>query len=346
MRQRASSRANGRSCWRRSGRNAVEDSESQLLNIIQALNRWVWRQQVGTPLIEDWLRCFGSDCVPGSPGRLQALYLLSRFMYFGDEEVRALLRALYRDNFKYPIVASIRRTMGNTRNVDELNTAYKSELSKSRFLAIGNPAESGAHLLYHFRQENELDSRLFISTHELFDLTAKEPILALPAVSRYIFIDDFCGSGSQGVRYSKALLARIRSAAEQAGVSPTIGYHVLLGTTKGLERVKTEANFDEIACVMRLDESFRAFGDDSRYFRRPPPGVDRESAKHLAEIHGQRLAPAAPLGFDDGQLLLGFVHNTPNNTLPLFWHGGDATTPWQPLFRRYYKLVGQSATGW
>ena len=196
----------------------MEDSESQLLNIIQALNRWVWRQQVGTPLIEDWLRCFGSDCVPGSPGRLQALYLLSRFMYFGDEEVRALLRALYRDNFKYPIVASIRRTMGNTRNVDELNTAYKSELSKSRFLAIGNPAESGAHLLYHFRQENELDSRLFISTHELFDLTAKEPILALPAVSRYIFIDDFCGSGSQGVRYSKALLARIRSAAEQAEI--------------------------------------------------------------------------------------------------------------------------------
>ena len=147
----------------------MEEPETQLLNIIQALNRWVWKQQVGTPVIDEWLRCFGSDCLPGSHGRLQALYLLSRFMYFGDEEVRALLRALYRDHFKYPMVATIRRTMGNTRDVDALNAAYNSELLRSRFLAIGNPAESGAHLLYHFRQENELSSRLFISTHELFN---------------------------------------------------------------------------------------------------------------------------------------------------------------------------------
>lgn len=326
--------------------NPSDEPETQLLNVIQALNRWVWRQQVGTPVIDEWLRCFGSDCSPGSPGRLQALYLLSRFMYFGDEEVRALLRALYRDHFKYPLVATIRRGMSNTRDVDALNAAYNTELLKSRFLAIGNPSESGAHLLYHFRQENALNSRLFISTHELFDLTVKEPVLALPEVSRYIFIDDFCGSGSQGVRYSRALLDRIRSAATQAGVSPTISYHVLLGTTKGLERVKTEANFDEIACVMRLDESFRAFSEDSRYFRRPPPGVDRESAKQLAETHGKRLSPDSPLGFDDCQLLLGFVHNTPNNTLPVFWHSGDDSTPWQPLFRRYYKLVGQASKGW
>ena len=323
----------------------MSELEAELFNVIQSLNGCVWRRQVSTPMIEEWLRCFGTDCEPGEPGRVHALYLLSRFMYFGDEEVRALLRALYRDSFKYPLVAQVRRRMAHSRDLIALNTEYEKEVERSRFLAIGNPSESGAHLLYHYRQENSLNSKLFISTHELFDLTVREPVLALPDVVRYVFIDDFCGSGSQGVRYSKALLARIRSAAEQAGVSPTISYHVLLGTTRGLDRVKAEADFDDIACVMRLDDSFRTFSDESRYFRSPPTGVNRESARQLSEKHGKRLMPDAPLGFDDGQLLLGFVHNTPNNTLPVFWHGGNDGTPWQPLFRRYYKLSGRSA-GW
>lgn len=255
------------------------DLEAEFLNAIQALNTCVWRDRVDTPTIEQWLKEFGTDCQPGTPGRLHALYLLSRFTYFGDQEVRALLRALYRDHFRYPIVTEIRRQAGDTRDEDVLRAGFALELSQTRFLGMGNPSESGAHLLYHYRQENELPTKRFISPHEIFDLTQKEPVLADPKITRYVFIDDFCGSGIQGVRYSRALMQRISEAAEQAGVKPRIAYHVLVGTTKGLQRVRTEAKFDEISCVLERDETFRAFTKASRYFRNPPNGIELKFAR-------------------------------------------------------------------
>jgi len=317
----------------------MSDLEADLLNAIQALNACVWKNRVDARTIEQWLKEFGTDGQPGTRGRLHALYLLSRFMYFGDEEVRALLRALYRDHYRYPIIAEVRREANDTRDDDLLRAGFDVALARTRFLAMGNPSESGTHLLYHYRQENDITSKLFISTHEIFDLTQKEPALADPSITRYVFIDDFCGSGVQGIRYSRALMQRITDAAQQAGVKPRIAYHVLVGTSKGLERVRTEAQFDEIACVLELDETFRAFSETSRFFRNPPEGIDREFAHALARLYGGQLSPDEALGFDDGQLMLGFVHNTPNNTLPIFWHPGHARMTWHPVFRRYYKLT-------
>ncbi len=317
----------------------MSDLEAELMSAIQALNACVWRNRVDGRTIEQWLKEFGADGQPGSRGRLHALYLLSRFMYFGDEEVRALLRALYRDHYRYPIVAEIRKQAGDTRDEGVLKAGFDLALSRTRFLAMGNPSESGTHLLYHYRQENELTSKQFISTHEIFDLTQKEPALADPDITRYVFIDDFCGSGIQGVRYSRALMQRVTEAAQQAGVKPRIAYHVLVATSKGLQRVRQEAKFDEIACVLELDETFRAFDASSRYFRNAPDGIEREFAHALARLYGGQLSSDEALGFDDGQLMLGFVHNTPNNTLPIFWHPGHSKRTWYPVFRRYYKLT-------
>lgn len=316
----------------------MSELEAELLDVIQALDTCVWHNGVDASTIEEWLREFGVDGETGSEGRKHALYLLSRFMYFGDAEVRALLRALYRDHYRYPIIASIRKNNGDTRDEELLQTEYGRVLGSTRFLGMGNPSESGTHLLYHYRQENDLTSRLFISPHEIFDLTQKEPALADPAITRYVFIDDFCGSGIQGVRYSREVLQRIRAAAEQTGVTPTVAYHVLIGTSKGLQRVQQNAQFDELACVLELDESFRAFEPMSRYFRNPPSGIDRETAMALARRFGEELSPGKGLGFDGGQLMLGFFHNTPNNTLPIFWHPGHTERTWHPVFRRYYKI--------
>jgi len=316
----------------------MSDLETELLSTIQTLDTYVWQRRVDVPTIEQWLKSFGVDGQFGERGRLHALYLLSRFMYFGEREVRALLRALHRDYYRYPIVAEIRRQAGDTREEGILQAGFDSELSRTRFLGMGNPSESGPHLLYHYRQENELPNKLFISPHEIFDLTQEAPSLADPTITRYVFIDDFCGSGRQGVRYSRALMPRIADAAQQAHVRPRIEYHVLVGTTRGLRQVKEKAKFDEIACVLELDETFRAFTENSRHFRNPPEGVDRETAHTLALRYGRQLSLAEPLGFEDGQLMLGFVHNTPNNTLPIFWHPGHANRTWYPVFRRYSKL--------
>ena len=42
------------------------------------------------------------------------------------------------------------------------------------------------------------------------------------------------------------------------------------------------------------------------------------------------------LGFKDCQLLLGFNHNTPDNTLPIFWYD-EKNYNWYPIFKRYKK---------
>lgn len=57
-----------------------------------------------------------------------------------------------------------------------------------------------------------------------------------------------------------------------------------------------------------------------------------------------------PLGYRDGQSLVVFSHNTPSNTLPVFWSAFDG---WQPLYTRYdsfnadtghWRFVGEHET--
>jgi hypothetical protein len=313
--------------------------EDDLLGDIQVLNRAVWRSSVDARVIDEWLKGFGQDGLPGSKGRLHGLYLLSRFLYYGDAEIRALLRALFRDHFRYPIIAAIRELAGHTRDEGFLNTAFALALDRTRFLGIGNPSESGTHLLYFYRQENMLKRDLFVNWHDVFDLSQPTDTLSNPSITRYVFIDDFCGSGHQAEEYAAIQIPKMRNAAKQAGLSIRIEYHVLVALQTGLASVRGTNAFDDVRAVVELDETFRAFGTTSRYFENAPNGIDRQYAESLATLLGLRLVPDDPLGYDDGQLLLGFVHNTPDNTLPIFWHPGQKQSPWSPVFRRYPKLT-------
>ena len=53
----------------------------------------------------------------------------------------------------------------------------------------------------------------------------------------------------------------------------------------------------------------------------------------MCEKYGNKLTKGYPLGYGGCQLLLGFSHNTPNNTLPIFWCDNN----WTPFFKRYNK---------
>ena len=316
------------------------DPEEALLAQLEALDATVWLGRgIDQHAIEEWLKGFDEDGAPGNPGRLQALYLLSRFTYFGPDQVRALAGALHRDCFRYPAIAQIRRDNDDTRDPSVLATRFNSWLTQTRFLGMGNPSESGVHILYHYRQESELNSRLFINSHEILDLSGSEPRLADPSIRRYVFIDDFCGSGVQAVRYSRDILAPLTKAAQSSGVDLSVAYHVLVGTAHGLSEVKRRTSFTEVRTVLELDDTFRAFGDSSRYFGQVELPLSKDGAMDIAKRHGAALLPSEPLGFGDGQLLLGFAHNTPNNTLPIFWHSGSNSKAWSPPFRRHAKVT-------
>jgi hypothetical protein len=154
-------------------------------------------------------------------------------------------------------------------------------------------------------------------------------------VTRYVFIDDFCGSGEQGTEYSRDLVEEIKRLNPRLFVA----YYVLFATAQGISKIRTETAFDAARAIYELDSSFKCFSAGSRYFRTPTPEIDPGFCEQMCRTYGARMVVAPhELGFDDSQLLVGFHHNTPDNTLPIIWYDEPGGVPWKPIFRRYPKL--------
>lgn len=154
-------------------------------------------------------------------------------------------------------------------------------------------------------------------------------------VSRYIFIDDFCGSGKQGSEYSRELVEDIKRLDPHASVA----YYVLFATSEGIDKIRTKTAFDAARAIYELDSSFKCFSMGSRYFQTSPAEIDRAFCEQMCRGYGTKMVPPPHvLGFEDSQLLIGFHHNTPDNTLPIIWFDGPGGVPWKPIFRRYPKL--------
>lgn len=314
----------------------VDLKEKYIANI-KTLSETIWEGQATQPLVDDWLENFKED-VDGSPSeRLHALCLLSQFMYFGSRQIRELLKALFRDSYKYPIIESIRKANKDTTDADLLSSKFKEELHKTRFLGVGNPSESGSHLLYYFRQENQLPKELFIHSYQIFKRhgKSKSPTIRFPDVKRYVFIDDFCGSGKQAKTYSNDILKDIKSITRK---NISFEYYMLFSTKTGLKEISEKTLFDKPKTVFELDDSYKCFGRKSRYFFENNDAIDKSFAKKMCTFYGKILNPSDPLGFKDSQLLIGFHHNTPNNTLPIIWHDEPTGPKWTPIFRRYPKI--------
>ena len=303
---------------------------------IKTLNETVWERRAEEPAIADWLDNFAPSNPVAPDERTHALFLLSNFMYFGSRQIRGLLRALYRDLYRYPITEAIRKANQDTLDSNVIEPLFKAQLQETRFLGVGNPSESGSHLLYYFRQENSLPKGLFIHTHQVFSRPGGGALqLRDPTVTRYIFIDDFCGSGKQGTEYSRDLVEDIRRLNPDAFV----GYYVLFATAQGISKVRDETVFNVAAAIYELDSSFRCFSAQSRYFRTALPDIDQAFCEQMCRGYGERMVDAAhALGFEDSQLLIGFHHNTPDNTLPIIWFDEPGRVPWKPIFHRYPKL--------
>ncbi len=312
------------------------DDEEGLYAKLKLLNERLWEGRASRPQIIRWLDNFPETA--HTAGKCALLYLLSRFMYFGDNEIRELVRALYRDCYRYPIMENVRRDHQHTTDVSFIHSRLADELRATRFLALGNPAESGTYLLYYFRQENKLPLDLFINRTQLFTggLATGDRALRQAGVSRYIFIDDFCGSGNQAVYYSR-VVREMKAIGLAAQVPIQVHYYVLVATSQGLHRVRRKTQFDSAECVVELDSSYKCFGDESRYFPEGSEPALREACEAISRKHGARLYPEHPLGYRDSQLLVGLHHNTPNNTLPIIWYAEDRLPQWEPIFRRYPK---------
>lgn len=317
---------------------------------IRTLVKHVWDEEIRGPEVNAWVNNFNGQIFDKDKEQLCALLSLSRYMYFSKRLVREMLKSLYRDHFESPLLQRIRRNLGGTKDSTLIRKVYEQELSATRFVGVGNPAESGAHLLYYFRQINQLPKELFIDIAGAFSqkidwerdasgCRKSGKISYQPkdsSVSRYVFFDDLVGSGTQASDYLASHLRRLRRSKENFDIS----FISLFATTKGLEKLNEKWLFDGRAmCLFELDDTYKAYGASSRYFPNTTSADDREDLLKMSEGYGKKLFPAHPLGYKDGQLLLGFTHNTPDNAPPIFWSEGHKI-PWVPIFVRYDKNYG------
>ena len=187
-------------------------------------------------------------------------------------------------------------------------------------------------MLYYFRQENRLPKHCFINPHQAFASPDKRA-LNDPLINRYVFIDDFAGSGHQALQYAQDVASPIHTISPKTEVV----YYVLISTTAALDRIRDVGIFSDVGCVFELSDDFRAFSPNSLSFVNAPCTVSKSKAKTIATCYGSRLLPAHPLGYSDGQLLLGFSHNVPDNTLPVFWFPENHLA-WTAPFPRHPKF--------
>ncbi|MBN8807023.1 MAG: hypothetical protein J0I47_02110 [Sphingomonas sp.] len=318
-----------------------EDTWEMLRRRITILNERAWEGRNRWPDVEHWLANFdGRSGIDVDTERLHALFLLSQFLYVGSIETRVLLQSVFRDLFMAPLIQEVRASLGGTRDAALIVPAVELALQRTRFLGVGNPSESGVHLLYYFRQENGLSKAQFMDATAMFARSylpdgTTVPTLGNPDIDRYVFIDDVCGSARTAISYSKNALANLLELKPDA----KLYYLAMFALQDGLDRVRTESVFGErCAAVFELDETYRCLSPTSRYLHAAPPHINGDQLRMMVRTYGALLWPKHPCGFNDAQLLLGFHHNTPDNTLPVIWREDGAGVSWFPAFRRYAKL--------
>lgn len=315
---------------------SLTECESRL----RILASQAWDDEIKWTDIIAWAENFAGTTAPKQDEELHSLFALSRFMYFSRKLTKEMLKALYRDHFESPTMQRIRRNFKDTKDVDLLRKQYRMQLEATRFVGLGNPAESGAHLLYVFRQVNYLPVDYFADLLSAFLI---KPSLKRPgeveyqirdaSVNRIVFFDDVVGSATQASKYLIEEIRKIRAGNSQI----ELNFLSLFATTEGLEKLNRPELFNgRAACLFELDSSFKAFSTGSRYFTDAPEWFNVDVFRKMARTYGKKLKPRSPFGYKDGQLLLAFAHNTPNNTLPIFWDQGILTR-WHPVFPRFDK---------
>jgi hypothetical protein len=320
---------------------ATPEQTWEMLRVrITVLNERVWENRNQWPQVEAWLANFdGRAGFDPEVEQLHGLFLLSQFLFIGSAETRVLLQSVYRDLFLIPLIQEVRGSLSGCRDPHIIEAAVDEALAKTRFLGVGNPSESGVHLLYYFRQENRLSKSLFLDSAAVFTSKLGEDgkidrALAHPDIERYIFVDDVCGSGDTASNYSDGIVTELQALKPDA----KLHYLAMFATSKGIEKVRSTKFGAGSAAVFELDDSYSCLSAGARILLDAPPHIDAATLEKVAMSYGALLRPEYPGGWGNNQLLLGFQHNTPDNTLPIMWAEGDASRPWTPAFKRYAKL--------
>lgn len=274
---------------------------SSIYNKIMDLNELVWGNRLDGVLIEQWLKNFKKRSE-----KIFALDILSKFTFYNEKEVQALLKSAFHLLKNHICLELIRQ-----RNYAD----SPEKIIQNDCYFIGtweNPSKSGVSLLYEFRTLNKIRRNNFVSS-----------VQEVPNDAKYVvFLDDITGSGRQAKGYWNTLVVTNANPSLKASFL----YSVLVGTTKGISYIETTTKIKVLPTII-LDERYSMFSKNSIYYS---DDVIKNNVKLMCMNYGKE-HQEPPLGYDNLQLLIGFNHNIPDNTIPIIW----AKKNWNPIFPRY-----------
>ena len=152
-------------------------SSEELLRQIMITIEVAWRNDIELSDIKRWLDNFTGEVLGDEAlEKNLALWMLYNFTYFNEEEIKHLCRLM------------LKKYLHNTLQSKKVSMNDISEiLTSTLFLPLGRNSESGAYVLYLFRQENDLPVMFFGDRKEI------------NIDQKVAFIDDMTLSGEQAL---------------------------------------------------------------------------------------------------------------------------------------------------
>ena len=188
--------------------------------------------------------------------------------------------------------------------------------------------KSSTHLFYPLNKILEISSKKFISSKDLEPSDDRD----------IVFIDDMIGTGNQAINYIQKLKGDDKIGSQK------LYYYAIVGLKGGVKELKDSGLFKNVSATIELPK--RTF-ESGYIFTVEDSGTARDMASFIGEQLTKNMKNIDPLGYENSEALVFFRHNTPNNSLPIFWASGmcrilgkvgePTEVRWNPLFPRKEK---------
>ena len=281
-----------------------------------------WDGVVTEKRLEKWLNNFdGSALGSADAEQVLAAWLLMNFTFYREDEIKELCKVVHRQYISMQLDGCFVKTNKRREFIDRI-------ISRTLFLPLGNPSESGAHLLYYYRTANNLPKNLF-------DDQDIEKSIQNKSIDNIVLFDDIMITGEQVKNYTKRF--------KKLNCKKTLS--LFFATQDAADRMASINDDISINCANVLDNRSRLFSRESFAFSNDSSRELKPLVEKMCMYYGNKLVKEEnnrdleymskyPLGFGDSQLTLGFNYNVPDNTLPIFWW---ETTSWYPILKRNTK---------
>ena len=204
-------------------------------------------------------------------------------------------------------------------------SSIKEKSSSNILVSCFDPLpKAGPSITRLYKIENGIDGKNVCELRDIPSILMKQN-----QIKAVVFVDDLIGSGQTMVKNIDKM-NEICGEVFENNNALNVFITTVCGLESGIDLARRSLESLHYTVTPYVpDDLTKCFSDSSSIFASES---ERHEAKKIAGKYGVKLLPDQPLGFNDGQLLLTFPHNCPNNSLPILWSNKNE---WLPLFERY-----------